>query len=46
MAESPLNGPLVAVKPKRLLSLDSWAVLLAFGIALLVRIGVLQHIPW
>ena len=28
------------------LSLDTWAVLLAFVLALLVRSGVLKHIPW
>lgn len=28
------------------LSLDGWAVLLALVLALLVRAGVLQHIPW
>jgi len=35
----------VAVKPKRF-SLDTWAVLLAFAIAALVRAGVFKHIPW
>jgi hypothetical protein len=28
------------------LSLDTWAVLVAFLAALLVRTGVFQHIPW
>jgi hypothetical protein len=28
------------------LSLDTWAVLLAFLLALLVRIGVFKHVPW
>ncbi len=28
------------------LSLDGWAVLLAFAAALAVRLGVLKHIPW
>jgi hypothetical protein len=28
------------------LSLDTWAVLVAFLLALLVRIGVFKHIPW
>ncbi len=32
-------------KPWRL-SLDSWAVLIALFAALLVRAGVLKHIPW
>ncbi|MGA2098852.1 MAG: hypothetical protein ABSH39_21380 [Candidatus Acidiferrum sp.] len=34
-----------AKKPWRL-SLDSWAVVLALLAALLVRVGVLKHIPW
>ncbi len=28
------------------LSLDTWAVLVALFLAVLVRIGVLKHIPW
>ena len=28
------------------LSLDVWAVITAFLLALLVRVGVLKHIPW
>ncbi len=28
------------------LSLDAWAVITAFLLALLVRVGVLKHIPW
>jgi len=28
------------------LSLDSWAVLVAFLLALLVRTGVFKHVPW
>ncbi len=28
------------------LSLDTWAVLAAFLLALLVRVGVFKHIPW
>jgi hypothetical protein len=31
---------------KPLLSLDTWAVLLALAAALLVRSGVLTHVPW
>jgi hypothetical protein len=27
-------------------SLDTWAVLVAFLLALLVRAGVFKHIPW
>jgi hypothetical protein len=32
--------------PLRRLSLDTWAVLLAFAAVLLVRLGVLKNIPW
>jgi len=28
------------------LTLDAWAVLIALGLAALVRAGVLKHIPW
>lgn len=28
------------------LSLDTWAVVVALVLALLVRTGVLKHIPW
>ena len=30
----------------RRLSIDAWAVLLAFVLAALVRAGVFKHIPW
>ncbi len=32
--------------PSRRLSLDTWAVLLALLAALLVRIGVINQVPW
>lgn len=32
--------------PRNLISLDTWAVLLAFAAALLVRVGVLKTVPW
>lgn len=35
-----------AAKKRWELSLDSWAVVLAFALALLVRAGVFKHIPW
>jgi hypothetical protein len=35
----------VVAKPKRF-SLDTWAVLLAFVLAALVRAGAFKHIPW
>lgn len=28
------------------LSLDTWAVAVAFLLVILVRTGILQHIPW
>ena len=31
---------------RRGLSLDTWAVLAAFLAALLIRAGILKHIPW
>ncbi len=34
-----------AKEPWRL-SLDSWAVVVALLMALLVRVGVFKHIPW
>lgn len=36
----------VAIARQRGLSLDGWAVLLAFLAALLVRAGIFRHIPW
>jgi hypothetical protein len=39
------NEEVLAPK-KRGLSLDGWAVLLAFALAALVRAGVFKHIPW
>jgi hypothetical protein len=32
--------------PFRLISLDTWAVPLAFAAALLVRFGVVKSVPW
>jgi hypothetical protein len=31
---------------KKWLSLDTWAVLIALAAALLIRAGVLPHVPW
>ena len=28
------------------LSLDTWAVILSLGLALLVRINIIQHVAW
>ena len=38
----------VSIRPNknRLLSIDTWAVLLSLLAALLIRAGVLTHIPW
>ncbi len=36
----------VAPAKQRGLSIDAWAVLLAFVLAALVRAGVFKHIPW
>jgi hypothetical protein len=32
--------------PRRRVSLDTWAVLLALAAALLVRFGIVKTIPW
>jgi hypothetical protein len=32
--------------PFRLISLDTWAALLAFAAALLVRFGIVKSVPW
>jgi hypothetical protein len=34
------------IPPKRRLSLDEWAVIAALVLALLVRTGILQQVPW
>jgi len=33
-------------RPRFRLSLDTWAVAIALAAALLVRAGLLKHIPW
>lgn len=35
-----------ATSKKSRFSLDAWAVAAAFVLALLVRTGVLKHVPW
>lgn len=40
------TGSAAAAKKWWQLSLDSWAVVLAFALALLIRVGVVKHIPW
>jgi len=41
-----VDGKAIVRKRRAWLSLDWWAVLLAFVLALLVRVGVLQHVSW
>jgi hypothetical protein len=43
MPEAPPNS---VAKPDRKLSLDTWAVILAFLAAALIRFGLLPHVPW
>jgi hypothetical protein len=31
---------------KKLLSIDTWAVLVALAAALLIHAGILTHVPW
>jgi hypothetical protein len=31
---------------KKYLSIDTWAVVLALAAALLIRAGILTHVPW
>lgn len=40
------TGSAPATKKRWQLSLDSWAVILAFALALLIRAGAVKHIPW
>jgi hypothetical protein len=46
MPVDSVKGTTVVRKRGAWLSLDWWAVLLAFVLALLVRVGVLQHVSW
>lgn len=43
---SNANQEAITVPKRRGLSLDGWAVLLAFALAALVRAGVFKHVPW
>jgi len=38
--------PNLRSKASSFLSLDSWAVLLALGLSLLVWIGLIKKVPW
>jgi len=42
---SQSKSPTVAAKSP-LLSLDSWAVIVALLAALLIRIGIIPRVPW
>jgi hypothetical protein len=41
---STTNQP--APAKKKWLSIDTWAVVLALAAALLIRAGILTHVPW
>jgi hypothetical protein len=43
---SKADGEVLATPKRRGLSLDGWAVLLAFALAALVRAGLFKHVPW
>jgi hypothetical protein len=44
--ESVQNEPASATGKRPKISLDTWAVVFALLAALLIRTGVLKHIPW
>jgi len=46
MADESVGVKTQADKAGSWLTLDVWAVLLAFVLALLVWTGILQHVPW
>jgi hypothetical protein len=35
-----------SARPASRFSLDTWAVFLALGLALLIWAGVIKHVPW
>ncbi len=41
-----MSNTKLAARSKFQVSLDVWAVIAAFTLALLVRFGVIKHIPW
>ncbi len=43
---SKTNAEVRGTTRRRGLSLDGWAVLLAFALAALVRAGLFKHVPW
>jgi hypothetical protein len=44
--ESVKNEPASPTGKRAKISLDTWAVVFALLAALLIRTGVLKHIPW
>lgn len=46
MSESNKSMSVAAGKPRRFLSLDAWAVILALGLSLFVWLGWIKHVPW
>jgi hypothetical protein len=45
MAEEPKRTA-KPIKPSPLLSLDTWAVLLALALSLAIWLGWIKHVPW
>ncbi len=41
-----MSSPAPRAPRKAFLSLDVWAVVLSFALALLVRIGFIKTVPW
>ena len=39
-------NPQLLLPRKKLLSIDTWAVLIALAAALLIRAGILTSVPW
>jgi hypothetical protein len=50
LGPTPNSNPRIiemsAPKSNRLLSLDTWAVLLALSAAVLVHFGIIKNVPW
>jgi hypothetical protein len=45
MAEEPRRD-VKPTKPSPILSLDSWAVILALALSFAIWIGWIKHVPW
>ena len=46
MSEKNETTSTASEKPRRLLSLDSWSVILALGLSLFVWLGWIKRVPW